>query len=99
MGELEEKEIALTAVTSGAGGGESSLSVSDETWPIPGERFRPSIFNSKEDSSFKDSSPNRPLCQKLRSRVILSVSLIWKTNHYYSLFLTAVSQFFSSWFL
>lgn len=39
-----KKKLKLTAVTSGAGGGESSLSVSDDTWPIPGERLRPSIF-------------------------------------------------------
>ncbi|GFY61817.1 hypothetical protein TNIN_172841 [Trichonephila inaurata madagascariensis] len=48
--------VVLTAVTSGAGGGESSLSVSDETCPIPGERFNPNIFSSNEESSFNKFS-------------------------------------------
>lgn len=43
--EFWQKRSILTAVTSGAGGGESSRSVSEETCPIPGERLRPIIFN------------------------------------------------------
>ncbi|GFU53234.1 hypothetical protein TNCV_2952751 [Trichonephila clavipes] len=64
--------VVLTAVTSGAGGGESSLSVSDETCPIPGERFNPNIFNSNEESSFNKFSTIFFLCQKLKFSAIRS---------------------------
>lgn len=42
--EFRQNRNILTAVTSGAGGGESSRSVSEETCPIPGERLRPIIL-------------------------------------------------------